>query len=178
MVHVDRLALGVRQIALAGLVAYGTTAATFGLWGRLASRVGRLTTIAARHHHRRRAMGLFAVAPDFATVLVATMLLGTASAAVDAAWPLLIADHASAEQQGAVAAGLDSMMGLRGLITPFVILAPVYTGLTDVTGGLLICGGLHDSRAVLYARLIGLRECAARLAAVLAARLSGGRPAR
>ncbi len=156
MVHVDRLGLGVQQIALAGLVAYGTTAATFSLWGRLASRVGGLTTIALGTIFGVEAMALFAFAPDFATVLLATMLLGAAGASVDTAWPLLIADYAPADQQSEVSAGLNSMMGLRGLITPFLILAPVYTGLTDVTGALLIAVACMASGALLYARLAGL----------------------
>ena len=156
MVHVDRLGLGVQQIALAGLVAYGSTAATFSLWGRLASRVGGLTTIALGTIFGVEAMALFAFAPDFSSVLLATVLLGAAGASVDTAWPLLIADHAPADRQSEVAAGLNSVMGLRGLVTPFLILAPVYLGVTDVTGALLIAVASMASGALLYARLAGL----------------------
>ena len=156
MVHVDRLGLGVQQIALAGLVAYGSTAATFSLWGRLASRVGGLTTIALGTIFGVEAMALFAFAPDFSSVLLATMLLGAAGASVDTAWPLLIADHAPADRQSEVAAALNSVMGLRGLVTPFLILAPVYLGVTDVTGALLIAVASMASGALLYARLAGL----------------------
>ena len=96
MVHVDRLGLGVQQIALAGLVAYGGAAATFRPLGTPRSRVGGLTTIALGTIFGVEAMALFAFAPDFSSVLLATVLLGAAGASVDTAWPLLIADHAPA----------------------------------------------------------------------------------
>jgi MFS family permease len=111
------------------------------------------------------AMLLFALAPSLPVLLVATMLLGAAGAAVDTAWPLLIADHAPAERQGEVAAGLNAIMGFRGLLTPFVVMAPIAAGLTDVTGGLFICVASMTAGAVIYARISGLwRVASARLA--------------
>jgi predicted MFS family arabinose efflux permease len=156
MVHVDRLGLGVEQIALAGLVSYGSTAVTFSLWGRLAGRVGALMTISSGALVGVMAMLLFALAPSLPVLLVATMLLGASGAAVDTAWPLLIADHAPAERQGEVAAGLNAIMGLRGLLVPFMVMAPIAIGLTDVTGGLLICVLSMATGAVIYARISGL----------------------
>ena len=73
---------------------------------------------------------------------------------VNAAWPLLIADHA--EDQAAAAAGLNSIMGLRGLVTPFLVMAPVNAGLTDEGGGLLLCLAAAGAGALLYGRLSGL----------------------
>ncbi len=172
MVHIDRLGLGVDQIALAGLVGYGSTAITFSLWGRLAGRVGALMTISGGAIVGVTAMALFAVAPSLPVVLLATMLLGAAGAAVDTAWPLLIADHAPADRQGEVAAGLNAIMGFRGLLAPFVVMAPIFAGLTDVTGGLLICVVSMTAGAVLFARISGLwRVSSARLAAVLGRRV-------
>lgn len=165
MVHVDRLGLGVDAIALAGLVSYGSTAVTFSLWGRLSSRAGALTTISTGTVVGVLAMVLFAFAPNFAILLVATMLLGSAGAAIDSSWPLLIADHAEADRQGAVAAGLNSIMGFRGLIVPFVVMTPISLGLLDETGGLLLCAGSMLAGAVLYARLSGLAGIAAQKAA-------------
>jgi predicted MFS family arabinose efflux permease len=156
MVHVDRLGLRVEDIALAGLVSYGSTAVTFSLWGRLAGRAGALMTIASGSLVGVVAMLLFAVAPTFPIVLLATVLLGAAGAAVDTAWPLLIADHAPAERQGEVAAGLNAIMGFRGLLVPFVVMAPIAIGLTDVTGGLLISVASMAAGAVIYARISGL----------------------
>ncbi len=184
MVHIDRLGLGVEQIALAGLVSYGSTAITFSLWGRLASRVGALMTISSGAIVGVMAMTLFALAPSLPVVLVATMLLGAAGAAVDTSWPLLIADHAPAERQGEVAAGLNAIMGFRGLLMPFVVMAPIGAGLIDETGGLLICATSMVAGAVVYARLSGLsrvpRRAAARLgsAAVSAAPPAGRRRSR
>ncbi len=156
MVHVDRLGLAISDIALAGLLSYGSTAATIGLWGRFAGRAGALATIFAGTVLGAMAIGVFALAPDFTSVLVATLLLGTSNAAVNAAWPLLIADHAALGEQASVAAGLNAIMGLRGLVTPFVVMAPVYLGLIDETGGLAICLVAASTGAVLYARILGL----------------------
>ena len=54
------------------------------------------------------------------------------------------------DRQSEVAA-LNSVMGLRGLVTPFLILAPVYLGVTDVTGALLIAVASMASGALLRA---------------------------
>jgi predicted MFS family arabinose efflux permease len=156
MVHVDRLGLTISDIALAGLLGYGSTAATIGLWGRFAGRVGALRTISAGTVLGTIALSVFAFAPDFPTVIAATLLLGTSLAALNASWPLLIADHAGAGDQASVAAGLNSIMGLRGLITPFLVMAPVQAGLIDETGGLVICLMLASTGALLYGRIAGL----------------------
>jgi MFS family permease len=157
MVHIDRLDLEVADIALAGLLSYGTTAATIGLWGRAASRVGALSTISAGTAVGAASLAVFAMAPDFRGIIVATILLGTASGAVNASWPLLIAEHAGEGQQTEVAAGLNSIMGLRGLVVPFLIMAPVSAGIVNETGGLVICLVTASAGAILYARLAGLR---------------------
>jgi hypothetical protein len=156
MVYVDRLGLAISDIALAGLLSYGSTAATIGIWGRVAGRFGPLSTIAAGTVLGTTALGIFALAPSFEAVIVATIVMGTSNAAVHAAWPLLIADHATDGEQAAVAAGLDSIMGLRGLFAPFVLMAPVNAGLMGETGGLLLCLGIAGAGALLYGRIIGL----------------------
>jgi len=156
MVHIDRLALGIEDIALAGLISYGSTAVTIGIWGRVAGRFGTLTVISMGTLLGASALGVFAFAPSFAVIIAATLLLGTSSAAVNAAWPLLIADHAAEGQQAAVAAGMNSIMGLRGLIMPFLVMAPVNAGIIGETGGLLICLGVSLAGALLYGRITGL----------------------
>jgi MFS family permease len=156
MVYIDRLHLGVDDIALAGLVGYATGAATIGLWGRMAGRVGPLHTIGAGSIIGVVAMMGFAFAADFHAIVIATVLLSVAGASVDASWPLLIADHAPFETQTQVAAGINSIMGVRGLVVPFVFMAPIALGITNETGGLLICATVMAAGAVVYARLSGL----------------------
>ena len=102
------------------------------------------------------ALGVFAFAPSFAAVVMATVILGTSNAAVNASWPLLIADHSREGEQAAVAAGLNSIMGLRGLIVPFVLMAPVNAGLIDETGGLLLCLLVAGVGVLLYGRITGV----------------------
>jgi len=155
MVHVDRLGLAVSDIALAGLLSYGSTAVTIGIWGRIAGRFGPLVTISAGTLLGAAALGVFAWAPTFQAVIIATVVLGTSNAAINAAWPLLIADHAPDGQQGAVAAGLNSIMGLRGLVVPFVLMTPVNAGLIGETGGLVLCLGIAATGALLYGRIAG-----------------------
>ena len=155
MVNVDRLGLDVEDIALAGLIGYGVTALSSSAWGRAASRVGALPTIAAGTFVGAVAVGTFAFAPDFAAILYASALLGVAGAAVDVSWPLLVAEHAGADQQASAAAGLNAIMGLRGLITPFVVMAPIQAGLVDETGGLVLCLAAVAGGSLVYAHLAG-----------------------
>jgi len=156
MVYVDRLGLSVDDIALAGLVSYGANAATVGLWGRLAGRSGAISTIGAGTILGTAAVILFALAPEFSVVLLATAALGAAGGAIDASWPLLMADHAPAERQSEVAAGMNAIMGLRGLIVPFVVMVPIAIGLTDETGGLAMCATAMSAGSLLYAHMSGL----------------------
>jgi len=158
LVHIDRLGLDIEHIALAGLISYASTTATIGLWGRIAGHTGPLLTISAGTIIGAASLAVFAFAPNFPSVILATLLLGTTMAAINASWPLLIADHAAPDDQAAVAAGMNSIMGLRGLIVPFVVMAPVQAGLVDETGGLLICLGATAAGAVMYARLSGLAD--------------------
>jgi hypothetical protein len=156
MVQVDRLGLGIGDVALAGLMGSFATTLTFGAWGRLASRTGALTTMTIGTMLGTVAMAGFAVAPDLEGIILASTLLGAAGAAIDVSWPLLIADHAGRHEQSAAAAGLGAIMGLRGLVLPFVIIAPVHAGLLDETGGLLICMLAAGAGALMYVRLSGM----------------------
>jgi predicted MFS family arabinose efflux permease len=156
LVQVDRLGMSMAQIAIAGLVGAAATTITFSIWGRVAGRVGALITIATGTVLATLAMVAFALAPDVAIVIAACGLLGAGGAAIDVSWPLLIADHADHDEQAAAAAGLGAIMGLRGLITPFVIVAPIQLGLMDETGGLLLCAIATGAGAVIYLRLAGL----------------------
>jgi len=103
MVQIDRLGLGIEEVALAGLVGYAATTVMFGVWGRIATRTGALITMTAGTLIGVLAIGLFAIAPDFTVVLAASILLGITGAAIDVSWPLLIADHAAQEEQAAAA---------------------------------------------------------------------------
>ncbi len=47
-------------------------------------------------------------------------------------------------------------MGLRGLVVPFVLMAPVNAGLIDETGGLVLCLAIAGAGALLYGRITGL----------------------
>jgi hypothetical protein len=156
MVQVDRLGLAIGDVALAGLMGSLATTLTFGFWGRLASRTGALITMTSGTMLGTVAMTGFALAPDLASILVASAVLGAAGAAIDVSWPLLIADHAGRHEQSAAAAGLGAIMGIRGLVLPFVIVAPVHAGLLDETGGLLICMVAAGAGALMYVRLSGM----------------------
>ena len=76
------------------------TVLTFGAWGRLAGRTSALVTMTSGVILGTLAMAVFAVAPDFALLLLASALLGAANAAIDVSWPLLIADHAAPRRAG------------------------------------------------------------------------------
>jgi MFS family permease len=166
MVQIDRLGLGLETVALAGLMGSAATTATFGLWGRIASRTGALVTMTCGTLLGTLAMAGFALAPDAASILVVSTILGSAGAAIDVSWPLLIADHAGRDEQGAAAAGLGAIMGIRGLVMPFLIVAPVHAGLIDETGGLIICMVAAGAGALMYVRLVGWCRLTRRLLAL------------
>jgi predicted MFS family arabinose efflux permease len=164
MVMVDRLGLTLGDIAVAGFTGSAVTVLTFGAWGRLASRTNGLVTMTSGTILGTLAMATFALAPDFSILLVASALIGAANAAIDVSWPLLIADHAARDEQAAAAAGLGAIMGLRGLIMPFVIVLPIQFGLLDVTGALLLCVVAGVTGTTLYLRLSGLYRVPVRVA--------------
>ena len=65
------------DIALAGLLSYGSTAVTIGLWGRIAGRVGALVDHLGRHRARApRPWPSSPSRPTFGTVMVATVAAG------------------------------------------------------------------------------------------------------
>ena len=156
MVHVDRLSLSVSDIALAGLLSYGSTAASIALWGRIAGSTGPLRIILIGAVLGTLSFVVLAWAPTLAVLIVATVLLGLSNAAVNASWPLLIADHAPEGEQAMVAAGLNAVMGLRGLVVPFVVMAPVTAGYFDETGGLLLCAVSGLAGVAVYGRMLGV----------------------
>jgi MFS family permease len=162
MVYVDRLGLDVGAIALAGLAGTAATALAFTLWGRFATTGGSLATIALGAITGVLAILLFAIAPSFIVVLAASILLGGSGAAVAVAWPLLIAEHAPDDDQSVVAAGLDSVMSLRGLLIPFVIMAPVSAGLIGPTGGLMLCALAMTVGTFVFVRMSGIEIAAHR----------------
>jgi MFS family permease len=162
MVQVDRLGLAIEAIAMAGLMGSLATTLTFGFWGRLAGRTGALSTMTLGTLLGTLAMAGFALAPDLASILVASAVLGSAGAAIDVSWPLLIADHAGRHEQSAAAAGLGAIMGIRGLVTPFVVVAPIHAGIVDETGGLLVCTLAAGAGALMYVRLSGIGRRASR----------------
>jgi MFS family permease len=156
MVNVDRLGLSVSDIALAGLLSYGSTAVSIGLWGRLAGSSGPLRIILAGAVLGTVSFVILAWAPNFQMLIVATVLLGLSNAAVNASWPLLIADHAPEGEQAVVAAGLNAVMGMRGLAVPFLMMAPVTAGYIDETGGLLLCAVSGLAGVAVYGRMLGV----------------------
>ena len=156
LVQVDRLDLGFGDVALAALMGALATTTTFGLWGRLAGRTGPLTTMTAGTILGAASLATFALAQDASMIILASLLLGAHQAAIDASWPLLIADHAEPHEQAAAAAGLGAIMGLRGLVMPFIFMVPLHAGLFDETGGLLLCTTVAAVGALMYVRLSGL----------------------
>jgi predicted MFS family arabinose efflux permease len=164
MIQVDRLGLSIADIAVAGFTGAAVTVVTFSAWGRLASRTSGLVSMTSGTILGTLAMATFALAPDFTVLLVASALIGAANAAIDVSWPLLIADHAARDEQAAAAAGLGAIMGLRGLIMPFVIVLPIQLGLLDVTGALLLSVVAGVTGTVLYLRISGLYRVPVRVA--------------
>lgn len=156
MVYIDRLGLGMSEIALAGLIVYATTAVAYGPAGRIANKLGGLGVTAMGGALGGVAILAFALATDLAGIIVASAMLGVASAAVSVAWPLIIAEHATLDQQASVSAGIATIMGARGLIAPFLLMLPVSAGLIGVTGGLVVCAALSVAGAFLYAQAAGL----------------------
>jgi MFS family permease len=150
MVYIDRLGLGLDQVALAGLALFGTRTIAVALWGRATLRIGGLRTAAMGSLVAVVSMLLFALAPDLAVVILASALLGAGAAAIDVAWPVVIADHAEPDAQAQAAAGLMAIMGARGLVVPFLVLVPIGLGWLDVAGGLVLCGLVTLAGAVLY----------------------------
>ena len=150
LVYIDRLGLGLDQVAMAGLVLFGTRAVAIGPWGRVTGRVGGLRTAAIGSLIAVLSLIFFALAPDLTFVLIAAATLGAAGAAIDVAWPVTIAEHAEPDAQSQAAAGLNAIMGARGLIVPFLMMVPISLGWLDVAGGLILSALVTFAGALLY----------------------------
>lgn len=58
----------------------------------------------------------------------------------------------AADEQAAVAAGMNAMWGLRGLTVPFIGVWPSQAGLVAITGMLLLCAVVLAAGALLHVR--------------------------
>ena len=150
IVYIDRLGLQLDEVALAGLVLFGTRAVAVAIWGRVTLTIGGLRTAAIGSFVAVVSLILFALAPNLAVILIASALLGAGGGAIDVSWPVAIADHAKPEAQAQAAAGLMAIMGARGLIVPFLMMVPIGLGWLDVAGGLILCSIVTLAGAVLY----------------------------
>jgi MFS family permease len=153
LVQVDRMGLAMGQIgaiAMAGAIA---TMLSLVAWGSLADRKGGLVSIQVGSVLGVLALAAYAVAPNVATILLASVLLGLAIAALEVAWPTLIAEHVPSGDQAAAAAGLGAVMGARGLIAPVVAIMLLGVGPLGVTGLLGICAVTTGLGSILYLRI-------------------------
>jgi MFS family permease len=153
LVQVDRLGLGVVEVGWIAMTGVLATLGSLFLWGMLADRRGGLTVMLLGSLLGVLAMLLYATAEGPLAVAAGTTLVGLAIAAAEVAVPLLIVSRASAEQQAPATAGMNALLGVRGMVVPLVAIAPVQAGLADVGGALLACGLLAGLGALVYLRL-------------------------
>lgn len=156
VVQVDRLGLGLDEVAIAGLAGYLATAIGFNVWGRVANRIGGLRTVALGGWLGVVSLAMYAAAGDLHAIIVAAATMGAAGAAIDVSWAMILSEHAPQEDQAPASAGFTAIMGLRGLMAPYLIMLPVQLGLVDVTMGLLICAGVTTVGAILYGWAAGI----------------------
>jgi sugar phosphate permease len=154
LVQVDRAALSMAEIGLAGAAGALSATLSFGVCGVAADRSGARRVVSVAVSLGVLALLLFGSAGSLSAVLVATVLMSVSVSAVEMVIPVHIADHAAAHEQAAAAAGMNAIWGLRGLIVPFVAVWPIHSGLMDVTGMLLVCAVVLAAGALLFVRAV------------------------
>jgi MFS family permease len=150
LVQVDRLGLGVAEvgwIAMAGVLA---TMVSLFAWGGLADRRGGLIVVQLGALLTVLAIVLYALAETPLLVAAGSVLVGLAVAAAEVAVPLLVVDRTEDRLQAPATAGMNALLGLRGIFVPLLAIAPVQAGLADVQATLLACALVSGMGAVAY----------------------------
>ncbi|HVQ77339.1 MAG TPA: MFS transporter, partial [Candidatus Binatia bacterium] len=161
LVQIDRLGLSVAEvgwIAMAGVIA---TMGSLFLWGSLADRRGGLLVIQVGGLLTVLAILLYAVAETPLAVAAGTVLVGLAVAAAEVAVPLLVVSRTASDEQAPATAGMNALLGLRGIFVPLVAIVPVQAGLTDVRATLVVCAVVSGLGMLVYVA-IALAETPAR----------------
>lgn len=150
LVQVDRLGLSIAEvgwIAMAGVLA---TMTSLFAWGSLADRRGGLVVVQLGGLLTILAILLYAIADSPLVVAAGSVLVGLAVAAAEVAVPLLVVDRTESRQQAPATAGMNALLGLRGIFVPLVAILPVQTGLADVSTTLLACALVSGLGALVY----------------------------
>jgi MFS family permease len=160
LVQVDRLGLSVVDIgwiAMAGVLA---TMGSLFLWGSLADRRGGLFVMQLASLLGVLALLLYAIAAAPLALAAGSVLVGLAIAAAEVAVPLLVVSRASAEQQAPATAGMNALLGVRGMVVPLLAIAPVQAGLADVGTALLACAIASGLGGLVYLHMAATERAA------------------
>jgi MFS family permease len=157
-VQVDRLSLSLADIAMLGVMTSTATTFSFVAFGGLVDRRGGIVSLRLGGAFGAVALLLYAVAPSLSVLWLAALGMGLSSAGVEMGIQGVISEQTSLEDRSAATAGWSAVMGLRGMLAPFVLTALVSQGIVDVAAGILLAALLSLAGVVVFARIPGQRR--------------------
>jgi MFS family permease len=152
IVQVDRLALSLADIAMLGVVTSTATTVSFVAFGGLVDRRGGMASLRLGGAFGVGALLLYAVAPSAAMLWMAAAAMGLSSAGVEMGIQGVLAEHTSLEDRSAATAGWSAVMGLRGMVAPFVLTMLLALGIVGVTGALLLAATVSILGVAVFVR--------------------------
>ena len=139
LVNVDRLHLSLGDVGTIAVAGAAATMVSYAPFGRAVDRLGYAVGLRGAATLGVLSLACVAVAPAMAVMLVASILGGLSSAAMDLGIQGAMAEHTSLSDRAAAMAGWNSLTGLRGMIAAMAASVAVQLGLVDVTSALALC---------------------------------------
>lgn len=137
-VHVDRLDLSLSEVGVLGILTAGATTLACIPWGGLVDRRGGSRVFLFGSVFAVIALTLYAWAPAYPVLWVAAIATGICNASVEIATQATIGECVPAGERTAAMAGWSAVLGIRGVIAPFIGTTLLALGVVDVAGGIAI----------------------------------------
>ncbi len=137
-VHVDRLQLSLSEVGFLGILAAGATTLACLPWGGMVDRRGGLRVFRLGSFGAVVALILYAWAPGYPALCAAAIATGICNASVEMATQAVISESVPAAERTAAMAGWSAVLGIRGVISPFIGTTLLTLGIVDVAGGIAI----------------------------------------
>jgi hypothetical protein len=153
LVYVDRLDLSLADVGVLGVLGAVASSVSSIVWGIAAHRLGADAPVRIGSVIGALGLFLYGVAPTFIVACVAAIAVGVTLAAIEIGTFAIIARETDVEARAVTIGGWNAMMGMRGLVAPFLASSAVQVGLIDVTTGIFCCLGASVVGIIAFWRL-------------------------
>lgn len=139
MVYVDRLNLSLADVGVIGVLGAIAAMCSSLAWGAAADRFGAQVPTRVGSIIGGAGLLAYAFAPNITTVWIAALAVGVTLPALEIGIFAVLAQETSVDDRAMTITGWGAVMGVRGVIAPFVVSSLVQVGMIDITMGLVVC---------------------------------------